>query len=259
MTTPELVQLYSTPGQWYELRRRQGLEPYTRIHQWQIVAELLRRKEAAEVAHKLLTAEYIETERYAANLMLPYRTGEKLNTFDPADYSDDASLIGHIKELSEQQTYLSRERLIAIADHVHATITATGITEEHLELVSAILSTSMPAFSYPAMAKELEKVTISLDKAKAKSQMELAPAYKTLWSLTLKSAYLSKFEQTVRHCYLALTRSKIYPNLGIDFQNARSLSRAIRFLDDNRPTLWVLNESYSVDTLKTKYPSHYSI
>ncbi len=43
--------------------------------------------------------------------------------------------------------------------------------------------------------------------------MELAPAYSTLWTLTLKSVYHNRLEKTVRHCYFTLVGNNPIPTL----------------------------------------------
>lgn len=122
-----------------------------------------------------------------------------------------------------------------------------------MDLVNAILSTAMPSFDYPVIMKEFEMVTNALAKSNTMTCMDLAPAYVTLWSLTLKPTYLSHYEKAARQCYLTLANGKIYPNLGVDVNDPKSLSVAIKFLDDNRQTLWVLNDKYDVDKVISKY------
>lgn len=249
----DLVEQYSESKSWYAMRRKRKMEGFTRIYQWRIVNELLKLNANDPLAQLLLLTECLEAENYAANLNLPYNFGDRPTPFSPADYRDDGVLIDHIKMLSNGATYISREQLIEIADYIQTEIVDTGKTAEHLALVTAILNTGMPNLSYPNITRALEKATNSLAKSNARSRMELAPAYYILWSQTLRSSYLSKFESTVRQCYQSLANDKTYPDLGVDKADPRSLSDAIKFLDANRQTLWILNDRYDVDKVIQKY------
>lgn len=253
LTIPQLVELHSMSSQWYDLRRRKKMETCTRVLQWRIVNELLKRDKESPLAQQLLLAECLEADNYAHCLNLPYRIGDRLEPFTPSDYSDDESLVKHIRALAQKRTYLSREALIDIADYIQTQIVETGTTAQHLPVVSAILSTGMPSFSYPEITRALEKTTSQLAKSNSRTRMELAPAYHSLWIMTLKPSYLRKFENTVRHCYRTLADDKTYPGLGVDPQDPRSLSAAISFLDDNRQTLWILNDRYDLDKVIRKY------
>lgn len=57
----------------------------------------------------------------------------------------------------------------------------------------------------------------------------------------------------MRHCYFTLANDKPYPHLGIDTNDRRSISAAIKFLDENRQALWILNDRYLVDKAIEKY------
>lgn len=46
---------------------------------------------------------------------------------------------------------------------------------------------------------------------------------------------------------------RTYPGLGIDRDDPRSVSAAIRFLDENRETLRILSDRYDVDKVIKKY------
>lgn len=120
-------------------------------------------------------------------------------------------------------------------------------------LVSPALYTGMPEFNCSGIVRALEKATNSLARSNAMTRMELAPAYHRLWSLTLNPSYLHRFETTVRQCYLTLACDRTYPGLGVDKSDPQSLSAAIRFLDANRPTLWILSPRYDVDKVIKKY------
>ena len=253
LSASELVRLHSLGSHWHNLREKNGVESCTRVYQWQIVQELMCRKEETTLSNILLLIEYLEADGYALGLYLPYRIGESPESFNPSSYPDDEALINRIKNLACSRTYISREALIEIADYIQTEIVDSGKTAEHLQLVNAILSTNMPGFNYPKMVSEFEKSTKLLDKSNVLSQIDLAPAYFTLWSLTLKHTYLFRFEKTVRHCYFTLANDKAYPGLGIDPNDSRSLSSALEFLDTNRQTLWVLNERYDVDKVIAKY------
>lgn len=161
-------------------------------------------------------------------------------------------MIAQIKLLSHRADYISREELIEIADYIQLKIVDGGKISEHPPLINAILSTGMSSFAYPKIASLLEKDVNRLVKTHAMSHMDLAPIYHTLWSLTLKPRYLNLFEQTVRHAYFALAKGKTYPNLWIDRNNPQSISSVIKFLEDNRKTLWVLNDKYNVDEVILK-------
>jgi len=249
LSTSELVKLHALSPLWYGLRRQKEMEVFTREYFWRIIDAMA----DSQLARIMLLTEYLEAENHSQVEGLPYDIGEKPVPFDPSAYPDDAALIKHIKALSEKPSHLSREELIGIADHIQAVIIETGKTAEHLQLVNAILNTGMPCFGYPKITRELEKTTVRLAKSNSKSRIELAPAYNTLWTLTLKQSYLSQFEKTVRHCYFTLANGKAYPGLGVDTGDPQSLASAIKFLDENRRTLWILNERYDVDNVIRKY------
>lgn len=173
--------------------------------------------------------------------------------FNPAHYHSDEELTAHILSLSRKKDYDSLEELMEIAEYIQAQIAEPGKTASHLSLVNAILSTGMPFFNYPKITKALEKAVRALEKSSAKTRMELAQYYRTLWQLTLKPTYLDRFEKTVKHCYFTLASDRNYPGLGVDKDDSRSLTSAIRFLDENRQTLWVLNDRYDVDKVIKKY------
>lgn len=120
--------------------------------------------------------------------------------------------------------YISREKLIEIADYIRLTIVDSGKISEHLPLINAILSTGIPCFAYPKIAWLPEKDVNRLVKSHTMSHMDLAPIYHTLRSLTLKPGYLNLFEKTVRHAYFALAKIKTYPNIGIDKNNPQFVS-----------------------------------
>lgn len=65
----DLVYEYSMSNHWYEMRRKTGMEMFTRTHQWRIVNELLSRNESEPLAQILLLAESLETDNYAHNLV----------------------------------------------------------------------------------------------------------------------------------------------------------------------------------------------
>lgn len=189
-------------------------------------------------------------------LNLEYNVGEKPARFNPAKYPTDELLANHIRSLSDKADYTSREELVEIADYIQTEIVEKGSTISHLEAVNAILNTGMPNFDYPKITKEFEKATNTLAKTNSKSRIELAPAYYTLWSKTLKQSYLSRFKKTVLHCYNTLAKGKTYSDLGVDLNDSRSLSSALRFLDANRQTLWILSDRYDVDSVIRKYQTH---
>lgn len=249
----ELVKLHSHHKTFKELRRRQGLECFTRIHKWRIVNELLSRESDKSLADILLLTECLEAEGYARILGLPYKIGDRPMPFDAANYRDDDELIRHIRQLVERKDYTAREELVEIADHIQMKIVEDGKTSGHIALVNAILSTGMPSFSYPGIAKAFEEATNALERTSMVTRLELAPAYHTLWTLTLKPTYLDRFQKTARHCYLTLANGRAYPNLGVNVADRESLAKAIRFVEDNRQTLWILNDKYDVDKIIRKY------
>lgn len=249
MSDSELVKLHALSPLWYDLRRYKEMETFTREYFWRIADAIT----DTTLAQVFLLTEYIEADNYSHAVSLTYNIGERLVPFIPSAYPDDAALIKHIKALSEEPTYLSRNELIGMADYIQTEIVETGKTAEHLQLVNAILNTGMPCFNYPKIAKELEKTTVRLAKSNSKSRIELAPVYNTLWSLTLKSSYLNQFEKIVRHCYFTLANDKTYPGLGVDTEDSRSLATAVKFLDENRKTLLILNERYDMDKVIQKY------
>lgn len=177
----------------------------------------------------------------------------KAYQFDPASFYSEEALIAHIKSIGKGDPECTREELTTIADYIQTEIVETGKTAEHLSLVSAILDTDMPSFSYPEMANALERATRQLAKTNARTQMEMAPAYNALFSLTLNYSYLRKFEKTVRHCYFTLANGKSYPGLGVDTRDPRSVAKAIRFLDENRATLRILSDRYDLAPLLRRY------
>lgn len=252
-TVAQLISLYSKADEWYEWRQKNEMEQCTRTFQWRIVNELLNRDDAAPLAQILFLTECLEADNYAHTFALSYALGSRPVPFVPGAYETDELLVDHIKELSQRLNYLSHEELVEIADYIQLEIIGRGKTAEHLALVSAILNTGAPNLKYPAITRELERVTNTLAKSNAKSRLELAPAYYTLWAQTLKSKYLSQFEKTVRHCYFALAAGKTYPDLGVDKENPQSLSHAISFLDDHRQTLRHLSTRYNLDQLLQKY------
>ena len=249
----ELVYEHSMSKQWYEMRRKSGLEIFTRTYQWRIVNELLNRNESDPLAQILLLAEFIEADNYAHNLSLPYAIGERVKSFMPTDYENDEKLRKHINELARKADYVSREELIQIADYIQTEIVEKGETANHMALINAILCIGMPSFDYPKIVKNFEQTIKSMAKSDKKKDIVLAPYYYSLWGLTLKSCYLSRFEKTVRQCYLTLANNKYYPNLGINKEDAASLSSALRFLDEYRMNVWIINDKYDVDKVIAKY------
>jgi len=252
LSDSELVRLHALSPLWYDLRRHKGLEAFTREYFWRIADAMT----DTTLSQIFLLTEYLEAGNYSRAVSLTYDMGETLKPFDQSVYHDDTALIKRIKALSEEPTYLSREELIGIADYIQTGIVEPGKTAEHLALVNAILNTGMPCFSYPEIVRELEKTAVRLAKSNSKTRMELAPAYNTLWTQTLKASYLNQFEKTVRHCYFTLANGKAYPGLGVDTGDPRSLAAAIKFLDENRKTLWILNDRYDVDKVIRKYQTH---
>lgn len=249
----ELIELYSMSRCWYDMRRANHMEVFTRSYQWRIVNELLNRKDMGTLAQILQLTEFIEADSYAFNLSLTYKIGESVKAFSPSEYASDEDLKTHIKELSQKADYVSREKLIQIADYIQTEIVEKGETANHMELVNAILSTEMPSFDYPLIVKDFEKATKLLAKSEDKKEIELAPYFYSLWGLTLKQTYLSRFEKTVRHCYLTLASDKHYPDLGIDKDDTASLASALHFLDTYRRNVWVINDKYDVDKVISKY------
>lgn len=180
--------------------------------------------------------------------------------FDPSAFTNDDALISHINLLSQSSSCRSREELTHIAEYIQTQIVEPGTTADHLPLVSAILTAGLPshtglanargseksALSLGKITQSLEKTTRQLEKTKSRTRLELAPAYRALWATTLKATYLTRFEQTVRHCYQTLANGKTYPGLGVDKDDPRSLTAARRFLAAHRQTLWILNPRYSI-------------
>lgn len=150
---------------------------------------------------------------------------------------------------------MSNEKVVGYVDFVSKKIVDKGRTANHLYLVNAILSRELPCVDYPTMIKEYERSVKSLAKSNAKSRLELAPVYYTLWTYTLKPIYLNQFERTVRHCYFTLAKGKRYPDLGVDVNDKESLLTPIKFLDSNRRTLWIRSERYNADMAINKYKS----
>lgn len=253
MSISELTGMHSMSRQWYEMRRKTGMEVFTRAYQWSIVNEMLNRDNSNPLCRILLLAECIEADNYAHNLRLPYNLGEKVKPFIPSDYASDDDLRSHINALSRKADYLSREELIQIADYIQTEIVAKGETAKHMALVNAILCTGMPSLAYPEIVKEFEKATRALAKADEKKDIELAPYFYSLWGLTQKSTYLNRFEKTVRQCYLTLANDKHYPGLGINKEDSASVESALRFLDEYRLNVWILNDKYDVDKVIGKY------
>lgn len=253
LTTSELVRLHSVSRLWYDMRRRNRMEAYTRAYQWMIVEEMMRRPEDESLAGIFFLSECLEAFNYSYAINMPYTPGEQPATFDSSDYRSDDALVAHIEMLAKKQTWIAREELVEIADHILHYVVETGNTSEHLSLVNAILNTGMPQFNYPEIVKALEKTTAQLAKSNSKSRLELASSYNTLWLHTLKSSYLSKFESTLRHCYFTLANGKTYPGLGIDKEDPRSLTSALNLLDKNRRTLNILSDRYDVDKVIHRY------
>lgn len=250
-----LIELHSMSKSWVNMRRGKAMEVFTRSYQWRIVNELLSRDGSSLLAKILLLTECLEADNYANICGLPYKMGQAVKTFAPSDFASDEELRLHISELSLTGDSVSREELIQIADYIQTEIVEKGETAEHMDLVNAILSTAMPYFNYPKIVKEFEGVTKSLAKAKEMPDIELAPYFYNLWDLTQKPAYLSRFEKTVRQCYLTLAANKHYPDLGVNKDDSASLASALQFLDDYRTYVWILNEKYDVDKVISKYQS----
>ena len=253
LSDAELVELYSMSKRWYNMRRSRRMEVFTRAYQWLIVNELLSRNRYGVLARILQLTEFIEADNYAHNIGMTYNIGESVKTFMPSDYAGEEQLCSHIYSLSGKGDYISREELIQIADYIQTEIVEKGETANHLELVNAILCTGMPYFDYPKIVKEFEKEIKSLAKTKGKSDIDIAPYFYSLWGLTQKSSYLSRFEKTVCQCYLALASDKHYPDLGIDKEDSASLTSALRFLDEYRMNVWIINDKYDVDKVIAKY------
>lgn len=253
MSIAELTGMHSMNRQWYEMRSKANMEVFTRTYQWRVVNEMLNREESNSLCQTLLLAECIEADNYAHNLSLPYNIGERIKPFILADYASDEDMRDRINALSRKADYASREELIQIADYIQTEIVTKGETAEHMALVNAILCTGMPSFSYPEIVKAFEKATRALAKTDKKKEIELAPYFYSLWGLTQKSAYLNRFEKTVRQCYLTLANNKHYPGLGIDKEDSASVESALRFLDEYRLNVWILNDKYDVDKVIGKY------
>ncbi len=234
----QLLSLLATPEKIAERRRRNKMEPFTRVTQWHIVDELLRRKHPK--ADELLRAETVEAEIRARHLGLPYRPGDRLTPFRPDGYPDDQAIIRRIKQLSGRADYLSREALIDIADYVQTAIVEPGHTADHLSLVTAILSTRTSEFNYPTITRQLEKATAALAKTNSRTHLDLAPTYYILWTKTLKQTYLNRFQTTLRHCHCALSTDTTYPHLGIDKTDPATVTRAKNLLSSHPQTLWIL-------------------
>ncbi|MCM1225178.1 MAG: hypothetical protein NC548_63075 [Lachnospiraceae bacterium] len=249
----ELIELHSMSKCRYDMRRAKGMEVFTHSYQWRVVNELLGRKGNSALARILQLTEFIEADGYAHNLGMSYNIGEGVKSFTPSDYASERELCSHIYSISRNDTYIFREELIQIADYIQTEIVEIGETANHLELVNAILCTGMPSFDYPVIVKDFEQTIKSLAKSDEKKDIELAPYYYSLWGLTLNSTYLSRFEKTVRQCYLTLASNKHYPDLGIDKEDSASLASALRFLDEYRMNVWIINDKYDVDKVIAKY------
>lgn len=248
-----LIGLHSMSRCRGDMRRGKGMEAFTRSYQWRIVNELLSRNESGPLAQILLLAECLEADNYANICGLPYKMGQAARSFAPSDFASDEELRSHISELVRKADYVSREELIQIADYIQTEIVEKGETSGHMPLVNAILRTGMPYFNYPKIVRGLESAAKSLAKTKEMHDIELAPYFHTLWDLTQKPTYLSRFEKAVRQCYLTLAANRHYPGLGVDKEDSDSLASALRFLDDHRLSVWVLNEKYDVDKVIAKY------
>lgn len=253
MSVSELVGIHSMSRHWYDMRRKAGMEVFTRAYQWRIVNELLKRKEGKMLAAILLLAECVEADNYAQNLRLPYNIGNGVKTFSASDYAGDEDLRRHVNALSRKADYTAREELIQIADYIQTEIVAKGETAKHMALVNAILCTDMPCFDFPEILRDFEKTAKSLAKDNDKKDIELAPYFYSLWGLTQKSTYLNRFERTVHRCYLTLAKDKHYSGLGINKEDSASVESALRFLDEYRLNVWILNDKYDVDKVIGKY------
>lgn len=253
LSVAELIELYAINRYWHDMRRRKSMEVYTRSLQWRIVNELLHRKDAGLLAQILQLAEFIEADNYADMIGMHYNVGDVVKTFTPSDYASDKDLECHISSLSRKADYVSREELIQIADYIQTEIVESCETVNHMPLVNAILCTNMPSFNYPKIVKGFEDVVKSLAKTKEKPDIELAPYFYSLWGLTQKPTYLSRFEKTLRHCYLTLASNKSYPDLGINKDDADSLATALQFLDEHRMNVWIINDKYDVDKVIRRY------
>lgn len=250
----ELIGMHSLSKHWYDIRRSSKMEVFTRVFQWHIVNELLRRGKSNSLAQIMLLVEYLEADNYAHNLSLPYNIGERVRIFTPSDYASDEDLRNHINSLARKADYVSREELIQIADYIQTEIVEKGDTANHMALINAILCTGMPSsFDYPVIVKAFEKATKSLAKTKGRKDIVLAPYFYSLWGLTLKPTYLSRFEKTVRQCYLSLANDRHYPDLGINKEDSDSLESALRFLNEYRMNVWIINDKYDVDKVIAKY------
>ncbi|MCM1141513.1 MAG: hypothetical protein NC453_23325 [Muribaculum sp.] len=245
----ELVTLYALSPVWYEWRRSHKMEMFTRIYFWNITNAI----KDSQLANILILTECLESNNYSQSINLIYNIGEQLKPFDKSKFSDEAYIIKRIKALSAKTTYLKREELICIADYIQNEIVERDLTIDHLPLVDAILKVELPYFNYPEIVKGLEKAASQLLKSNLKPHIEMAPIYKTLWLITLKSTYLTQYGKIVRQCYQTLANDRFYPTLGVDKNNPSSLAGAVKFLDNNRKALWLLSDKYDVDKVIEKY------
>ncbi|MCM1491550.1 MAG: hypothetical protein NC095_12115 [Muribaculum sp.] len=176
-------------------------------------------------------------------------------SFTPSDYAGDEDLRCHINSLSLKADSASLKRLTLIADYVLAEIVDCGATAGHLPVVNAILCSGIPCADYPDIVNAFEQAIISLANTREKTDIDLAPYFYSLWGLTQKPDYLDRFENTLRRCYLTLAANRHYPNLGINKEDSVSLSSALRFLDEYRLNVWIINDRYDVDKVMAKYAS----
>ena len=252
-SSEELIQLHGLSAMWYDYRRAKGLEVYTRYFQRDIAAELEKRENSSVRSRLLTLTESLEAANYAALLGLNYGPGEIAQTFNRFLYQDDESLIRYIGECSRSRRFLARENLIKVADYLQTHIIDRGDIENHLELVSSILMTDKPYFSYPNIVSSLSKAVGKLSKAKTIPQLLLAIPYRALGKATGIGAYITRFEKILRHCYYTLADNKQYPDLGLSTDDPATLALSLNLLNDNRTTLAVLSERYNVDSIVEKY------
>lgn len=255
LSSSRLVELHSMSKYQYDMRRRNRMEVFTRSFQWRIVNELTNRKDGRSIGNILMLAESLEADNYAHIVNLPYTMGDRPKIFSPSEYADDDDIIKRIHALTQKADYISREELIQIADYIQTEIVTKEDTVNHIDLVDAIIGNNTPDFDYPEIVSAFERATKSLARSKDKKEIDMAPYYYNLWGLTQKPSYLSRFETTLRRCYLTLAKNRHYPNLGINMDDSVSLSSALRFLEDYRLNVWVLNENYDVDKVIAKYKS----
>lgn len=252
LSVSDLIGLHSQAHMLTKTRHAKKLETFTRVFQWRTVKALLQIDENSPLAQILLLAECLEASNYARILGLPYAIGQQPELFSPALLSED-QLIEHISRLSAERSYMARESLIAIADYIQEEIADKDLADMHIPLLNAILNTKMPRFAYPNIAKALEKATNNLSKTNSMTDIELAPSYYTLWTVTLKQSYYTRFSKTLRQCYLSLTKDKSYPNLGLNSANPKSIDSAINLLNKHRQNLWIINDRYNIDEIINKY------